>query len=154
MMDRWYSRYLLPCRDVRDLLVERGGHVDASTINKWVIQFAPEIAKRSHKRIGGRGLCWQADEIYIRFGGKWRYLWCAVDQFAQVIDFRLTARRDMGAARTFFRRARKTIHIYAPVIITTDTAPTYPRIISEMNVFSFPGDEIIQISRKGQTNLH
>lgn len=28
---RWYCRYALSCRDVRDLLVERGIDVDAST---------------------------------------------------------------------------------------------------------------------------
>ncbi len=33
---RWYCRYPLSYRDVRDLLAERGIHVDPSTINRWV----------------------------------------------------------------------------------------------------------------------
>ncbi len=152
MAVRWYCRYPLSYRDVRDLLVERGVYVDASTINRWVVKFGPEIAKRSHKHRGWRGLCWHVDETYIRVGGRWRYLRRAVDQYGQLIDFRLTARRDMNAARAFFRQARETIRIYAPVVITTDKAPTYPRIISEMNEFSFPGDEIKHIDRKGKNN--
>ena len=37
------------------------------------------------------------DETYIRVGGKWRTLWRAVDANGQMIDFRLTARRDAKA---------------------------------------------------------
>jgi IS6 family transposase len=37
---RWYCRYALSCRDVRDLLSERGIEVDASTIHDWVRKFA------------------------------------------------------------------------------------------------------------------
>ena len=76
----------------------------------------------------------------------------AVDQFAQLIDFRLTARRDINAVGAFFRQARETIRMYAPVIATTDKAPSYPRIKSEMNEFCFPGDEITHINRNGRNN--
>ena len=58
----------------------------------------------------------------------------------------------MIAARAFFRQARETIPIYAPVVRTTDKAPTYPWIISEMNEFCFPGDEIKHFDLKGKTN--
>nr|WP_264214746.1 hypothetical protein [Leisingera thetidis] len=33
---RWYCRYPLSCRDVRDMLAERGVAVDASTVHRWV----------------------------------------------------------------------------------------------------------------------
>lgn len=49
------------------------------------------------------------DETYIRVGGWWCYLWRAVDQFGQLIDFRRAARRNAKAARTVPRQARKTI---------------------------------------------
>ncbi|MEM9498432.1 MAG: IS6 family transposase [Pseudomonadota bacterium] len=99
---RWYCRNPLSYRDVRDLLAERGISVDPATINRWVVKFGPEIAKRSFSRRGPRGLSWHVDETYVRVGGKWRYLWRAVDQNGKVIDFRLTARRDAKAARAFF----------------------------------------------------
>ncbi len=152
MAVRWYCRYPLSYRDVRDLLVERDVHVDASTINRWVVKFGPEIAKRSHKLRGWRGLCWHVDETYIRVGGKWRYLWRAVDQFGQLIEFRLIARRDMNATRAFFRQARETTRIYAPIVITTNKAATYPRFISEMNEFCFWGDKLKHIDRNGRNN--
>lgn len=149
---RWYCRYPLSYRDVRDLLAERGITVDPATINRWVVKFGPEIARRSFSRRGPRGLSWHVDETYLRVGGKWRYLWRAVDQNGKVIDFRLTARRNAKAARAFFRQARETVRIYGPVSVTTDKAPTYERVISEMNAYSFPGDEILHVNRKWRNN--
>lgn len=49
---RWYCRYPLSCRDVRDLLAERGVTVDASTIHRWIRKFGPEIRKRAYGAIG------------------------------------------------------------------------------------------------------
>ncbi len=72
MAVRWYGRYPLSYRNVRDLLIERGVHVDASTINRWVVKLGPEVVKRIRKHIGWRGLSWHVDETYIRVGGKWR----------------------------------------------------------------------------------
>ena len=51
---------------------------------------------------------WHADETWLRVGGKWRYLWRAVDQNGKVVDFRLTARRNVEATRAFFRQAGET----------------------------------------------
>ncbi|MEL6322669.1 MAG: DDE-type integrase/transposase/recombinase [Pseudomonadota bacterium] len=38
--------------------------------------------------------CRATDETYIRIGGKWRYLWRAIDANSQMADFRVTSRRD------------------------------------------------------------
>ena len=149
---RWYCRYPLSYRDVRDLLSERGIDVDPATINRWVVKFGPEIAKRSYSRRCYRGLDWYVDETYVRVGGKWRYLWRAVDQHGQVIDFRLTAKRNVSAANAFIRQAHETVRIYAPMSITTDKAPTYKRVIADLNRYCFPGEEVIHVTRKGLNN--
>ncbi len=94
---RWYCRYPLSYRDVRDLLAERGIHVDPATISRWVVKFGPEIAKRSFTHRSWRGLTWHVDETYVRVGGQWRYLWRAVDPHGQLADFRLTAPRCKGS---------------------------------------------------------
>ena len=94
---RWYCRYPLSYRDVRDLLAERGIQVDPGKINRWVVKFGPEIAKRSFKHCSWRGLTWHVDETHIRVGGQWRFLWRAVDHRGQLVDFRLTARRNAKA---------------------------------------------------------
>ena len=48
---RWYLRYHVPYADVAKLLVERGIHVDPSTIFDWVQHFTPlyQEAARPHR---------------------------------------------------------------------------------------------------------
>ena len=65
--------------------------VDRSTVYRWVIKFGPKIIKRTEKHLRRASVDWHVDETYIRVGGKWRYLWRAVDANGQMIDFRLTA---------------------------------------------------------------
>jgi putative transposase len=45
------------------------------------------------------------DETYVKVAGQWKYLYRAVDKLGQTVDFLLTARRDVAAARRFFERA-------------------------------------------------
>ena len=43
----------------------------------------------------------------FKVGGHWTYLYRAVDQNGKSVDFFLSQRRDVGAAKAFFRRALK-----------------------------------------------
>lgn len=150
---RWYCRYPLSCRDVRDMLAERGVAVDASTVHRWVRKFGPEIRKRAQARHRSwRGLQWHVDETYLRVGGRWRYLWRAVDQLGQLIDFRLTARRDAKAARAFLRQARDTVRCYQPLTIVTDKAHSYAKVIGEINGRLGPESAIRHVDRKYLNN--
>ena len=150
---RWYCRYPLSYRDVRDMLAERGITVDAASIYRWVRKFGPEIRKRTLSRYRSwRGLTWHVDETYIRVSGRWCYLWRAVDQYGQLIDFRLTARRDAKAARAFLRQARETVRLYQPLTIITDKAPTYVKVIAEINDRVGPDDAIRHVIRKHLNN--
>ena len=87
------------------MMEERGISVDHSTINRWAIRFLPLIEKmaRNHKRpVGGS---WRMDETYIKVKGTWKYLYRAVDKEGKTVDFLLTAKRDMAAAKRFFDKA-------------------------------------------------
>ena len=42
----WYLRYPLSYRDIEDLFLERGIEVDHSTLNRWVLDYAPLIERR------------------------------------------------------------------------------------------------------------
>ncbi|MCU1655565.1 MAG: putative transposase [Pseudonocardiales bacterium] len=54
---------------------------------------------------------WHVDETYVKVNGVWRYVYRAVDQYGQVIDVLVSARRDADAARRFFRRALSTLKV-------------------------------------------
>ena len=71
---RWYLAYALSYRDIEELMEERGFSVDHSTINRWVVHYAPRLEKafrRKKKRVGDR---WRMDETYIKVKGEWKYL--------------------------------------------------------------------------------
>tara|TARA_R110002049_G_scaffold199948_2_gene370445 strand:+ start:14359 stop:15072 length:714 start_codon:yes stop_codon:yes gene_type:complete len=151
---RWYLRYPLSYQDVVELLEERGVIVDRSTVYRWVQKFGPELTKRTEKHLRRASVDWHVDETYIRVGGKWRYLWRAVDANGQMIDFRLTARRDAKAAKAFLNKAIERVRLHRPVTIITDKAPTYRRVIREINCrYDLHFDSIRHIDKKWRNNL-
>jgi len=106
MLVRWYLAYSLSYRDIEELALERGLKVDHSTINRWVIDYAPlleESFRKRHKR--PVGISWRMDETYIKVKGEWVYLYRAVDKEGKTIDFMLSEKRDEPAARGFFEKA-------------------------------------------------
>ena len=105
MLVRWYLAYALSYRDMEELAYERGLSVDHSTINRWVIEYAPQLeevfCKRCKRPVGGS---WRMDETYIKVKGQWVYLYRAVDKEGNTIDFMLSEKRDEPAARAFFMK--------------------------------------------------
>ena len=57
---------------------ERGVTVDHSTLNRWVIKYAPEVAKRFCRCQRPVGRSWRLDETYVKIKGKSAYLYRAV----------------------------------------------------------------------------
>src|SRR5215203_44769 len=128
---RWYLRVGLSYRDVEELLTERGIEVDHVTVYRWVQRFTPllvDAARPCRHAVGDR---WQVDETYVKVAGQWRYVYRAVDQFGQVVDVLVAARRDMRTARRFFERAVGTTKV-TPGEVTTDQAPVYPAVLEEL----------------------
>jgi transposase-like protein len=125
---RWYGRFRLSLRDVRDLLAERGVEVSARTILSWVHTFGPLLAaelRRTARPLGGR---WWVDETYVRVGGAWAYLYRAVDETGQVVDILLREHRDLDSARAFFQRAKQR-RLAQPDTVVTDKHPAYGRAV-------------------------
>lgn len=73
---------------------------------------------------------WFVDETYVNVAGRGTYLYRAVDQFGQVIDVLLSARRDAAAARNLFAQALRFGPV--PVEVTTDRAPVYARVVDDL----------------------
>lgn len=114
------------------MMQERGVEVDPSTIFRWVQRYAPELEKRVRRYQGHRSGSWRVDETYVRVGGKWKYLFRAVDEHRQLIDFMLSDRRNTRAAYRFLRKAVTTMSTYSPLSITTDKLACYPKAIRRL----------------------
>ena len=117
-------------RDVEELLLERGLEVDHSTVNRWVLAYAPLIERRLRPFRKAHCGSVRVDETYIRIRGEWRYLYRAIDKHGEAVDFLLTARRDLDAAKRFFRKMLKDGALLSPDRIGTDGAGTYPGAIA------------------------
>jgi transposase-like protein len=129
---RWYCKYGISYRDLAEMMQERGVVVDPSTIFRRVQRYAPEIEKRVRLYQGYRSGSWRVDETYVRVGGRWKYLFRAVDKHGQLIDFMLSVRRNTRAAYRFLRKSLKTLSDYPPSSITTDKLASYPKAIQRL----------------------
>jgi IS6 family transposase len=98
---RWYIRSPLSYRQLEEMLLERGLHVDHTTIYRWVQQFAPELEKRCRPHLKTTTDSWRVDETYIKVKGVWIYLYRAVDSRRNTLEFLLSERRDTQAAKRF-----------------------------------------------------
>ena len=94
----WYLRYPLSYRDIEELFLERGLAVDHSTLNRWVLAYAPLIERRLRSFRKPHCGSIRIDETYIKIRGQWRYLYRAIDKHGTPVDFLLTAKRDLAAA--------------------------------------------------------
>ena len=106
MLVRWYCAYSLSYRDIEELAKERGLSVDHSTINRWVIRYAPKLEEQFRKKykrdVNGS---WHMDETYLKIKGKDVYLYRAIDKIGNTVDFMLSEKRNKKAAFRFFQKA-------------------------------------------------
>lgn len=82
MAVRWYVAYALSYRNTEELLAERGTSVDYSTLNRWVVEYAPLLEdsfRQRHKK--------------------------SVDKEGNTINFMLSKNRDQKAAEKFLEKA-------------------------------------------------
>jgi IS6 family transposase len=85
------------------MMKERGLDVDHSTVFRWVQRYAPEINKRIRQHLKMSGTSYRVDETYIKVGKTCKYLYRAVDNEGSTIEFMLSAKRDVSAAKRFFK---------------------------------------------------
>jgi transposase-like protein len=129
---RWYLRYSLSYRDLEEMMAERGVEVDHVTIWRWVQHYAPLLNQRLRGEIRRPNASWRVDETYIKVAGTWTYLYRAVDSAGDTIDFMLSPKRDLTAARLFLRLALSRTGSTRPRVINVDGHPAYARAIAEL----------------------
>jgi transposase-like protein len=127
---RWYLRFKLSFRDLVEMMAERGLSLAHTTIMRWVQGFAPEFERRWNRFARQSGDSWRVDETYIKIRGIWVYLYRALDREGRTVDFRLSRRRDVVAAKLFFRKALKT-QGRPPRVITLDGYAASHRAVRE-----------------------
>jgi len=124
---RWYLRYPLSYQDLEEMMLERGLHVDHTTIFRWVQQYAPELVKRCRPHLNETNDSWRVDEPYVQVKKVWMYLYRAVDSQGNTLEFLLSPRRDAETAKRFFAKALAAPHCSTPRVITVDQNAAYPK---------------------------
>ena len=127
----FYVRYGVSYRDLEEIMAERGVAVDHATLNRWVVRYAPEVARMAQKRKAKTAVSWRMDETYINVRGEWMYLFRAVDWDGQTLDFMLSEKRDTKAAKRFFAIALSNNRL--PTRITIDKSRSNTAGIKEIN---------------------
>ena len=82
-----------------------GRHFEDVTVWRWVQHYAPVLNQRLRRELRRPNRSWGVDETYVRVAGKWAYLYRAIDSSGDTIDFMLSPKRDLTAAKLFLRLA-------------------------------------------------
>ncbi len=102
---RGYLRDSLSYRDLEEMMLERGWHVDQTTISRWVQRDAPKLEKRCRPHLKAFTDSWKVDETSIKVRKTWMDLYRAVDSQGNTLEFLLSATRDAEAAERFARQS-------------------------------------------------
>jgi transposase-like protein len=103
-----YARFTLSLRDVEEVFAERGLDVSYETVRRWVLKFGSTIA--ANLRRARRG--------------QQHWLWRAVDNEGEVLDFVVQRRRDAKVAAKLMKKLLKRYGI-RPSLVVTDKLRSY-----------------------------
>ena len=125
----WRLRYKLSLRDLPEMFLVRGLVFSHEAVREWEAKLAPALAEDLRRRRRGKaGRSWYVDETYLKVGGRWCYLYRAIDRAGALVDVMFSEHRDMAAAKAFFR-STKAVTGVTPDRVTTDGHDSYPRAI-------------------------
>ena len=119
-------------------MAERGVAVDHSTLNRWVLNFAPALDKRIRPFLNPTHDSWRVDETDSEVKGAWKDLYRAVASAGKTLDFMLSAKRDGKAAARFLRKVLKAKHTQKPRVITVAKKAASPVAVAALK-----GDETL-----------
>jgi transposase, IS6 family len=137
---RWYLRYALSYRDLEEMMLERGLHVDHTTIYRWVQHYAPELEKRCRPHLKTCNDSWRVDETYIKIKKVWMYLYRAVDAEAATRFFLKALHSTADGAPQAHRVKEQMAQPAAaanpatavPRVINVDKNAAYPKAIADL----------------------
>ena len=120
-----YARFSLSFCDVEDLLAERGLDISYETVRRWFLKFGSAIAANLRRTRPRPSDHWHLDEMVIIIRRNRYWLWRAVDNEGEVLDFLVQSRRDAKAPRKLMRKLLKK-QGFAPSRVVTDKLRSYP----------------------------
>lgn len=109
---------------MEDLLAEQGLDISYETVRRWFLKFGEPIARNLRTMRPTPSDYWHLDEMVIVIRGRRHWLWRAVDNEGEVLDFLVQSRRNATAALRLMRKLLKK-HGWAPTRITTDKLRSY-----------------------------
>jgi IS6 family transposase len=122
---RWYCRYQLSYRDPEEMMRKPGLILGHTTAWGYVQRCAPEINQRIRPHLKLAGASYRIDEIYIKVGGKWSYLYRALDKDGNTIGFMLSVKRDTPILKRFFKKIMRADHRKLPFSVSVDKHACY-----------------------------
>ena len=128
---RWYLRYSLSYRDLEEMMAERGLSVHHVTVWRWVQRYAPVLNQRIRSEIRHPNRSWRVGETYIKVAVSWAYLYRVIDSCGETIEFMLSPKRDLIAAKLFLRLALSG-GAPRPRVINVDGHPAYASAVAEL----------------------
>ena len=127
-------------------MAESGVTIVHSTVLQWVQRFVPAFEKKWKNYARPVGSSWRVDETYIKVKGQWRYLYRAVDQQGQKVDFLLSKNRDEATAVRFFKKAIGNHEV--PEKITLDGSQAPLQAVTELKAESvLPAQTLVRTSK-------
>ena len=104
MAIRWYVAYALSYRDIEEILQDRGLVIDHAAINRWVIEYAPQLSANFKAKKKAVKSSWRMDETYVKVKGQWMYQYRAVNKDGDTVDCYFAKNRDKKAALAFLEK--------------------------------------------------
>jgi transposase-like protein len=110
--------------------------VDPATVHRWDMRYSRELLECfNHRRRAITG-SERGDEIYVWVGGRWKYLFRAIDKHGQLNEVTLPDRRNTRAAYRFLRNALKTMGPHPrSQLVNLHPAEGHPTLTKEKSYF-------------------
>ena len=119
-----YGRFTLSLRDVEEMFAERGLDVSYESVRRWFLKFGSIVAANLKQARPKPSDHWHLDEMAVVIRGQRRWLWRAVDNEGEVLDFVVQRRRDAKVAAKLLKKLPKRYGI-RPSKIVTDKLRSY-----------------------------
>lgn len=95
---RLYARFTLSLRDVEEILAQHRLDLSYETVRRWLVKFRLSIAANLRRQRPTPSKHWHLDEMVVVIRGRCFWLWRAVDNEGEFLDFLVQPRRDAKSA--------------------------------------------------------